>query len=335
MLGQHVNRVPNPAEDLAPRLQAKGYRCTLSSPLANRYLRIIDILRTLVRTNREIDVVSLQTYSGLSFIVEDIVSWVVKRLQIPLVMVMHGGKLPELASSHPIWVKRVLNRANVLVTPSHYIQHALAPSGFPIQVIANGLEIENYSFRLRNNVAPRLVWLRALHQVYEPEMAVNALALLRVNFPDTTLLMVGPDKKDGSRERIEQIVAKCGVQNGMRWIGAVTKRDVPNYLNQGDIFLNTTRYESFGISVIEAAACGLPIVTTNAGELSYMWENDQDALLVNRSDAKGMAESVQRLLIEPGLAKKLSYNGRQKAERFDWSVILSEWDKLFRKVIIR
>ena len=80
---------------------------------------------------------------------------------------------------------------------------------------------------------------------------------------------------------------------------------------------------------MEAAACGLPIVTTDAGELAYLWQNGMDAMVVPVGDARAMAAVVRRILTEPKLAEKLSVNARRKAESFDWAVILPQWEKLF------
>jgi glycosyltransferase involved in cell wall biosynthesis len=64
-----------------------------------------------------------------------------------------------------------------------------------------------------------------------------------------------------------------------------------------------------------------------------MWENEYDALIVPMNDSKAMADAVIRILIEPGLAQKLSTNARNKAEKYDWSVVLPQWEALFEEVL--
>ena len=110
------------------------------------------------------------------------------------------------------------------------------------------------------------------------------------------------------------------------------KEEVPRHLCGYDIFLNTTNYESFGVSVMEAAASGMCLVTTNVGELSYLWQDGNDALIVPPDDPEAMAAAVQRILTEPGLAEKLSRNARKKAEEFAWSIILPQWEALLTKI---
>jgi glycosyltransferase involved in cell wall biosynthesis len=84
---------------------------------------------------------------------------------------------------------------------------------------------------------------------------------------------------------------------------------------------------------MEAGAMGLVIVTTNVGELSYLWSNKENALSVSLNDAVTMAKAVQRVLTDPGPAEKLSRNARKNAERFDWLAILPQWERLINQVV--
>jgi glycosyltransferase involved in cell wall biosynthesis len=103
-------------------------------------------------------------------------------------------------------------------------------------------------------------------------------------------------------------------------------------MNKGDIFLNTTHVDNTPVSVLEAMACGLCVVSTNVGGIPYLLEDEYDDLLVTSDDPVAMTTAVRRLLIEPGLAPRLSRNARQKAEQFDWSNILPQWEALLTSV---
>jgi glycosyltransferase involved in cell wall biosynthesis len=163
-------------------------------------------------------------------------------------------------------------------------------------------------------------------------MAVECLAFLRASLPTATLRMVGPDKKDGTLALVRRRAVELGVEGGLEIVGAVSKSRVPAELALGDIFLNTTNYDSFGVSVAEAAACGLCAITTAVGEHPHLWLDGHDALLVPPNDAPAMAAAVRRILTEPGLAERLSRNARAKTAQFDWSVILPQWEALLMEV---
>ena len=123
-----------------------------------------------------------------------------------------------------------------------------------IQIIPNGLNIKDYHAHLRRQAAPRLIWLRSIHKIYNPIMAVKTVALLKDDLPDITLLMIGPDRNDGSLAELQAAIQQFAVADHIKLIGGVAKSDVPEWLNKGDIFLNTTNADNTPVSVLEAMA---------------------------------------------------------------------------------
>ena len=85
--------------------------------------------------------------------------------------------------------------------------------------------------------------------------------------------------------------------------------------------------------MIEAMANGLCIVTTNVGGIPWLVEDGSEALLVPPDDPEAMCDAILRLLSDPALASALSANARKKAEAFDWSMVLPQWETLYKKVV--
>src|SRR5207249_3475089 len=83
--------------------------------------RLLDIIWTLIRRNRRIDILILHVYGGASFIVEDAASLIGRRAGHRIIMLLHGGALPEFISSFPRWTRRVLERADAIVAPSLFL----------------------------------------------------------------------------------------------------------------------------------------------------------------------------------------------------------------------
>jgi glycosyltransferase involved in cell wall biosynthesis len=202
-----------------------------------------------------------------------------------------------------------------------------------IQVLPNGISISFYPYQLRRQGALRLMWLRAFHKIYNPGMAIQVLALLKQEFPDIHLTMIGPDKGDGSLQKTWQEAVRLCVIDSLTLLGSVRKKDVPEILADGDIFLNTARIDNTPVSVLEAMASGLCVVSTSVGGIPYLIRNEHDALLVPSDNAESMAEAVRRIIVEPDLSRRLSCNARRKVEQLDWSVILPRWEKLLSSVI--
>jgi glycosyltransferase involved in cell wall biosynthesis len=178
-----------------------------------------------------------------------------------------------------------------------------------------------------------LVWLRSFHAIYNPSLALKVLAELVPEYPESKLTMVGPDKEDSSLQACRSTAEVLHLERRIEYAGSVSKSAVPAWLDRGDIFINTTNVDNTPVSVIEAMACGLCVVSTNVGGIPYLLEHEVDALLVPASDPKAMAGAVKRVLTEPGLAERLSRNARRKSEQFDWQVILQRWKALFEEVL--
>jgi glycosyltransferase involved in cell wall biosynthesis len=102
--------------------------------------------------------------------------------------------------------------------------------------------------------------------------------------------------------------------------------------DQGEVFLNTNRVDNMPVSVLEACAMGMPVVSTAVGGVPDLLTDGVTGLLVPDNDHDAMAEAVLRLLRDPELAGRLSTNGRRLAESCSWSVVQPQWENLFREV---
>ena len=319
-------------EDLAEQLLKNNWEVITASSHPNRILRLFDLLGTAFFHRRNYQIAFVEVYSNLAFIWAEILSSLLRILNKPYVLILHGGKLPEFRLKNPVRIQRILTSAKTVTSPSKYLINAFHYTRSSIQYLPNGIEVSNYPYRLRKRVKLNLFWLRAFHSIYSPVTAIEVLHLLSKDYPAATLTMIGPDKEDGSYQEVNQKISDYKLEDKIVITGPIPKENVGEYLSHGDVFLNTTLYESFGVSVLEAAACGLCIITTNVGELPYLWKNGVDALLVPPNDPTAMAAAVKRTLEEPGLAEKLSTNARKKAEQYDWSVILPQWERIIDSI---
>ena len=319
-------------EDLAVGLRAAGWSVITTSSCLSRVVRLADFLTTVWRERNRYEIALVDVYSGQAFLWAELVGLALRALRKPYVLTLHGGNLPVFAQRSGGRVKSLLQSASVVTTPSPYLLDQMGNYRSGLVLIPNSLDLTKYQFRHRAHPTVTLVWLRAFHDLYNPSLAVKVIALLASEYPAVKLLMIGPDKEDGSRDRMMSLAQELGVQERVICPGKVPKSETAQWLQQGDIFLNTTRVDNTPVSVLEAMACGLCIVNTNVGGIPYLLKHEHDALLVPDDDAVAMAEAVRRLMTEDGLAARLSYNGRRTVEEFGWSKILPQWEVLFEQV---
>jgi glycosyltransferase involved in cell wall biosynthesis len=330
MLGSNPGWVPNPMEILAPYLEERGHTCVLTSRIVNRYLRLGDTIQTLLRRRNDFDLVSLQAYSGASFVVEDLVGLVTHALRKPLMMVLHGGAMPEYMRRFPAWSKKILSRADMIVTPSSYLARAIQPFGFGATVIPNIISLPNYAFTLRRCARPRLLWMRTFYDYYNPQMAVYVLRDVLKEYPDAELTLAGQEKGIGNEMR--KLVAKLGLEGKVHFPGFLRQEEKQEVFDRHDIYLNTTNIDNMPVCLIEAGAFGLPIVSTNVGGVPFLVQHEESALLVEPNDVRGMADSVRRLLGEPDLVRKLSLRGRELAEQCSPEKVVPQWEEVFNQL---
>jgi len=144
--------------------------------------------------------------------------------------------------------------------------------------------------------------------------------------------MAGPVKDPASFSKMKKVAQELGVNDRIEVCGAISRENIGQFLNQGDIFLNTSRFDNTPVSVLEGMACGLCVISTNVGGIPYLLKDGEEALLVPSDNAESMAAAVGRILKEPGLASKISSAARSAAEKFDWSQILPQWESLFHSL---
>lgn len=331
MLARNPGWVTTQAEVLADQFEAAGYVVERTSVYPARLRRLADTLGTVSRWRGKVDVVIHAVFGGLAFGIADAASATAKLLGLPQIFVLHGGLLPQFAAARPGWVRRVLGRADAVVAPSAFMARQFLSMIPDIRVIPNIIDLELYPYRQRTDVRPALLWMRTFHNVYHPEMALETLADLRRTHPESTLTMAGQDK--GLQEPVQALARQMGLADAVRFPGFLDAAGKTREFAAHDIYLNTNRVDNMPVSVVEAAAYGLPVVATAVGGVPTLLENGRTGLLVPDSDAGAMADAVRRLMGEPGLAATLSANGRLLAEASAWTRVQSQWEELFEEVL--
>jgi glycosyltransferase involved in cell wall biosynthesis len=234
-------------------------------------------------------------------------------------MVLHGGKLPEFIEKNPRRAKSVLGRADRLVAPSAILAGRIGAHGFDVRVIPNVIEIGSYAFRERRRPKPKLLWMRSFHPVNNPEMAIEVLLELRKFHPNATLTMAGMDK--GLEPKIKKMAEELNLSDSVSFPGFLDPEQKRRVFSEADIFLNTNRFDNMPVAVVEACACGLPVVATRVGGLPFLISDGRNGLLVENENAREMTEAVKLLLEDKSLARK--------------SAVRASWEKLFTEVLSR
>lgn len=306
----------------------QDFELTYSSSKKNQIVRLLDMCLAVFRNSRKAEYVIIDTYSTSSFWYAFVVSQLCRLLKMRYVPVLRGGDLPNRLAKNPVLSRLLFKNAYKNVAPSNFLFTHFASFGLDnVVFIPNNLELENYPFIERTPVQPRLLWVRAFASIYNPKMAIDVLSELKKNFPQAALCMVGPDK-DGSMKTTREYATENECQ--VLFTGGLPKEKWIELSGNYDFFINTTHFDNTPVSVMEAMALGLPVISTNVGGIPYLLEDQKDAILVNDNDSTGMAQAVLHLMQNQEAAENLAKNARRKAENWDWTIVRKQWQDLLK-----
>lgn len=317
-------------EDLAQELQSLGWNTTCASDRTRALPKLRHILQTIWSQRHAYSVAQVDVFSGRAFIWAIAACALLRALSRPYVLTLHGGNLPKFATKWPRPMRWMIKHAAAVTAPSNYLLREFLPWRPDLQLLPNGMSLKGYPFRLRSRVSPRLIWVRSFHEMYNPIMAVDAIAELAERYPDIHLTMIGPDRGDGSMERTSMRIEERKVSRFVTIVPGVMKSQLPPMLDQADIFLNTTNIDNAPVTVYEALACGLCVVSTNVGGIPDMLTDRKNALLVPRNDVKALTSAIDELLSGQVDCAGLSNEAYRTARQSDWSVVMPRWISIFK-----
>lgn len=310
-------------ETLSQLLRAEGFNVYSASSKQNKVLRLLDMLTTTFRRRNQVDVVLIDTYSTQNFIYATAVARLCRWLKLSYIPILHGGNLPNRLLKSPKASQKLFQLATCNVAPSGYLMNAFQDAGFTNLVhIPNVIDLSKYPFLLRKDIKPRLLWVRSFAEIYNPLLALEVLQVLSKTHTDAALCMVGPEK-DGALEKCKAYAKKHKLN--VTFTGLMSKDEWIAHSADYDVFINTTNFDNMPVSVLEALALGMPVVSTNVGGLPYLLAEGETALLVPPNNKNAMKAAIEKLLNNPELSTRLSSRGRAYAETLDWEKVKHSW----------
>lgn len=320
-LSQHGLNITT-IETLGSQLQTEDYDVVSVSNKKSFVARMWDMVWTIISA-KDVDFVLIDTYSTKAFWFAFISSQIARFRKIKYIPILHGGNLPKRLQQNPILSNLIFKNAYKNVAPSAYLKHEFDSAGFNnITFIPNSIELSQYIFKERTTIKPKLLWVRAFATIYNPEMAIQVLFEVKKKYPSASLTMVGPDK-DGSLRQSQTLAEKLGIE--VTFSGKLSKKEWIQLSEEFDIFINTTNFDNTPVSVIEAMALGLPIVSTNVGGIPYLLEDKRTALLVNKEAIKEMAKAIDNTIENVLDTQKRIARARQLSEEWSWSNVKQLW----------
>lgn len=337
----HKGMTPTTIHTLSQNLRDIGFKVSVASRYRSKPLRLLDMLWSVFTHRNKVDAVLIDTYSTTNFWYAVMVAKLCRIFNIAYYPILHGGELPKRLVNSPKLSRSLFGNAQSNIAPSTYLMHAFAkaslqgsqPQGGYSDIpqfdnlihIPNSIPLADYPVKKRSDLRPKFLWVRAFAEIYNPMLALRVFAKITKEYPEAQLCMVGP-KKDKSFDKCKAYATTHKLD--VIFTGRLSKREWVTLSRDYDVFLNTTRVDNTPVSLIEAMALGLPIVTTDVGGIPYLLEDQKQALLVPSDGLGEMVTAIKKLLEQPKLAAQLSASGREIAQGYDWESVKSLWLKV-------
>jgi phenylacetate-CoA ligase len=316
------------AEVLTQCFRQEGASVLPITHVQNRLLRPFATVFELVWRRARYHVVCCQAFSYRNWINSALAVSVARALGKRTVLVYRGGAFAEFVASYGWAVLPTLKRVDQLVTPSAFLAGEFRRRDLDVIVIPNVIDVTEWPHRRRLELPPRLLWVRHLRSGYNPLMALKVLHRIQRDYPDATLRMAG----DGDMERELRTAIAERQLRGVTLLGHISGRELVREYDEAAIFINTTNYDNQPRSVLEAMACGLPVVSTNVGGIPYMLEPGRHAVLVAPNDTESMSTAILGLIRRPAAALAMADAARAHVEKFSWKSSRELWASTLRGV---
>lgn len=315
-------------DTLSSLLRKEGYHVVAASSKINKLYRLLDMLWYIVKYRNWADRVLIDTYSTQNFYYAYFCSQLSRFFKLKYIPILHGGNLPNRLRNNPKLSKAIFNNAYRNIAPSEYMKSNFESFGYSnLDVIPNIIEIENYQFRKRMYKDVKLLWVRSFSEIYNPKLAIDILFELKRTGTEASLCMVGPEK-DGSLAKASDYAKSLNIE--VLFTGKLDKHEWIILSEDYNIFINTTNFDNMPVSVIEAMALGLPIVSTNVGGMPFLIENKKEGFLVEPNNIDVFVSEIKKIIYNPNEISQMVLNARKKAEQFDWEIIKHEWRDVLR-----
>jgi glycosyltransferase involved in cell wall biosynthesis len=331
---QRLRQEPQLEVDLLPvnprlpgvlrKLQAIKYVRTIVTSIA--------YIASLLNQVRKYDVIHIFSASYFSFLLAPTPAILISKLYGKGILLnYHSGEADDHLRRWRRSAIPTLKLVDRLIVPSEYLVEVFAEFGLPAKAIYNLIETDRCRFRERLELRPKFLSNRNFERHYGVDRVLRAFAVIQKRFPEAELVVAG----DGpERSALEQLARDLNLQN-TEFVGRVGHDQVIELYDANDIFLNGSEIDNQPLSILEAFACGLPVVTTDAGGIPYMVDNGRTGLIVPKGDYEQLADSALRLFGEPCLAQSLIREGREECRKYGWESVRDEWVNVYNDLASR
>jgi L-malate glycosyltransferase len=289
-------------------------------PMVRTILNQLMFLPSLIRLAGA-DVVHVFSGSYWSFLLAPVPAMLAGRAFDKLVVLnYHSGEADDHLTHWGWLVHPWLRLADELVVPSPYLRTVFARHGYSARVVRNVVDVSRFAYRERRPLQPRVLSTRNLEPYYRIDLVIQAFVRFKREVPAATLTVAGYGREE---HRLRQLAASLGCGD-ITFAGKVDTEDMPDLYADHDIFLNASVVDNQPVSILEAFASGLPVVSTPAGDIPEMMQHGQAGVLA-ATDPADLAAALLRVWKDPDGSRAMAQRAHAALADYTWPMVRDEW----------
>jgi glycosyltransferase involved in cell wall biosynthesis len=276
----------------------------------------------LFRELRRADVVHVFSASYASFLLAPLPAVLVAKLfGRPVVFNYHSGEAPDHLRRSAL-ARHVMRKwVDLNVVPSAFLRDVLQGFGIGARVVPNTVDMHQFAYRVRDPLQPRLLCTRNFEEMYNVACVLRAFARVQARHPSATLTLVGSGSQEDS---LRALALHLNLQN-VTFTGAVSPAEISRHYDEADVFVQAPRIDNMPLSVLEAFASGLPVVSTDVGGVPFILTHGVHGLLAPDDDDEAIAARVLMLIESPAYAHRLASAAHASCAGYTWAVAREGW----------
>lgn len=317
-------------EVLVPLFQQEGYLVFAASDKKNVAFRFTDMIWAVLIYQRKYQYVIIDTFSTFNFYFAFSVSVFLKILQKKYILNLHGGNLKNRLNQRPNLLAWMMKHSYANVAPSAFMVEELKGAKQPIQIIPNPVKLQSFSYLQRNEYQPTLLWFRGFLDLYNPLLTIKIAEQLTSTFEQTKLIMIGPDKGDGTLEQCKEYISKKKLENVVEILGYQTHEQINEVAKKCSLFINCSKVDNTPSALLEAAIMGLPVFTSKAGGIPNM-VSEKEVVFFESENPTKMAQQIITAIQNTDQLSVKAENFLKKVDLYKWENIFPIWENILEQ----
>lgn len=275
----------------------------------------------------------------------EIVWWLKMRRKKNIKLIVHyhmdvvgGGFLKIFFTVYKKFFLPLIMKAadKIIVTSFDYAKHSDIKNfikKYPDKFVEvpNGVDINKFKPQNQEGKTKNIIFVGGLDSAHYFK-GVNYLLESIKDIHGANLTIVG---EGDLKPEYEQHAKKLNILDRVKFAGRVTDTDLPKYYNMADVCVlpSIDKSEAFGMVLVEANACGIPVIASNLAGVRTVVNDGKNGYLVKPKDVKDLTEKIKRILENNDLAKQMGEKGREKVEKnYSWTAIGKKLDEIYKNI---